>query len=365
MRKVTARGRLKLLPHAEFVFVTCQAKAEHALKDEMSQLWPEFRFSYSQPGFLTYKLPAWLNLAEDFALNTVLGREYGLSLGAVEGESRQAKMDVLEERLAGETFNHLAVFPRLRFLPGSKDDEAAIKAEALAVEAELKGRLSAKNILQNPSNEPLGRWGDRVLDVVLLDEQHWWAGYHRHGPDHLPWPGGLCPFTLPPHAVSRAYLKAAEALTWANFPLHEGQWCAELGSSPGGASQALLERGLNVMGIDPAEMADAVLQHPQFVHIRKRSHEVRRREFRKVRWLLADMNVAPTYTLDAIEAIVQHPENRIRGLLLTLKLLDWKFLTDLPQYLSRVRRWGFPHLHTRQLSHHRQEFALCAIRPHE
>ena len=45
-------------------------------------------------------------------------------------------------------------------------------------------------------------------------------------------------------------------------------------------------------------------------------------ELRKVRWLTADMNVAPTYTLDTVEAIVTHREVHIEGLLLTLKLMD-------------------------------------------
>ena len=79
-----------------------------------------------------------------------------------------------------------------------------------------------------------------------------------------------------------------------------------------------------VTGIDPAEMAPAVLEHPHFTHIRRRSTQVRRREFRKIRWLTADMNVAPDYTLDAVEAIVTHPQINIRGLLLTLKLPEWK-----------------------------------------
>ena len=63
-----------------------------------------------------------------------------------------------------------------------------------------------------------------------------------------------------------------------------------------------------------------MLEHPHFTHIRRRSTQVRRREFRKIRWLTADMNVAPDYTLDAVEAIVTHPQINIRGLLLTLKL---------------------------------------------
>ena len=55
----------------------------------------------------------------------------------------------------------------------------------------------------------------------------------------------------------------------------------------------------------------------------------RRREFRGVKVLAADINVAPNYTLDTVETIVTHPEVRIRGLLLTLKLLDWKLADEL------------------------------------
>ena len=111
-----------------------------------------------------------------------------------------------------------------------------------------------------------------------------------------------------------------EGLRWSQLPIPRGARVAEIGSAPGGASQALLARGCVVTGIDPAEMAPAVLNHPRFTHIRRRSMEVRRRDFQKIRWLTADMNVAPEYTLDAVEAIVTHPRVSIRGLLLTLKL---------------------------------------------
>ena len=113
--------------------------------------------------------------------------------------------------------------------------------------------------------------------------------------------GGIIPLELPPHAVSRAWLKMEEALRWSQLPMEPGSRCVEIGSSPGGASQALLDRGLIVIGVDPAEMDPAVAAHPNFTHLRKRASEVRRKEFRKVRWLTADMNVAPNYTLDAVE----------------------------------------------------------------
>ena len=131
---------------------------------------------------------------------------------------------------------------------------------------------------------------------------------------------------------------------------------------PGGSCQALLHRGLLVAGIDPAAMHPTLLAHPRFVHIRKRAADVRRRDFRQVRWLVADMNVAPTFTLDAAEAIVGHRQVNIRGLLLTLKLLDWKLAEQVPDYLARVRSWGFPYVRARQLQFNRQEICVAAFR---
>ena len=42
------------------------------------------------------------------------------------------------------------------------------------------------------------------------------------------------------------------------------------------------------------------------------------------------MNVAPEYTLDAVESIVTHAEVNIRGLLLTLKLPQWTLAEEVP-----------------------------------
>ena len=136
---------------------------------------------------------------------------------------------------------------------------------------------------------------------------------------------------------------------------------AEIGSAPGGASQALLARGLIVTGVDPAEMAPAVLNHPRFTHIRRRSMEVRRREFQKIRWLTADMNVAPEYTLDAVEAIVTHPRVNIRGMLLTLKLPQWELAANVPEYLARVQSWGYNLVQARQLQYDRREVCVAAL----
>jgi 23S rRNA (cytidine2498-2'-O)-methyltransferase len=200
-----------------------------------------------------------------------------------------------------------------------------------------------------------------VLDCILVEPDEWWLGYHRIRSIPSRWPGGIFHLPeLPDDMVSRAYVKMREALAWSRLPVKRGDTVAEIGSAPGGASQALLSRGLKVIGIDPAAMDERVLAHPKFTYIQKRGHEVRRREFRGVRWLTADINVAPVYTLDTVEGIVTHPSVTIEGLLLTLKLLEWKLAAEVPAYLERIRSWGFKQVAARQLSHNRQEICVAA-----
>ena len=78
-----------------------------------------------------------------------------------------------------------------------------------------------------------------------------------------------------------------------------------------------------------------------------------------MRWLTADLNVAPTYTLDTVEAIVTHADVSVQGMILTLKLLEWSLATEIPAYLDRIHSWGFGRVAARQLHHNRQEICVA------
>jgi 23S rRNA (cytidine2498-2'-O)-methyltransferase len=202
----------------------------------------------------------------------------------------------------------------------------------------------------------------RVLDIVLVEPGEWWIGYHTAVKMTERWPGGAIPLRLPPHAVSRAYAKLEEAIQWSGLPLAADDECVEVGCAPGGASQALLDRGLFVTGIDPADVDPAVLEHSRFRHLKKRGSDVRRKEFTGVRWLVADMNIAPQDTLDEVEAIVRHPNVSIRGMVLTLKFSDWDVAEQLPKFIARVRGCGYRDVRCRQLVTGGQEICLVALR---
>lgn len=347
---------------ASFLLITCQVGAEKAVKGEVAREWPAFRFSYSRPGFVTFKLPPDHGLADNFNLRSVFARAYAFSLGKVIGETTDELARKAWELVGDFPVEQIHVWQRDVHAPGDHGYQPGPTPLAYEAEAALRRydpvQLAGK---QRGTGLPT-RPGELVLDCVLVTPTEWWIGYHRAKSRVSCVPGGLSPVILPHSSVSRAYLKMNESLAWSRLPLKEGDRCVEIGCAPGGSCQALLEREMHVTGIDPADVHPAIKEHPNFVHIRKRGADVRRREFRKTRWLMADLNVAPQYTLDTIEAIVTHPEVKIRGLLLTLKLIEWDLADEVPAYLERIRSWGFPVVQARQLQHNRQEICVVALR---
>ena len=333
------------------------------MKHDVSRRWPDVHAAYSRPGFLTFKVPPDHPIHDDFELPSIFARAYGLSLGKANGSAREQLSQSVWELCGQRPVRRVHVWQRDTAKPGDEGFEPSITPLAVETHQAILQACPTPERLAPSAEDPEkpARRGEFVLDCVLVEPDQWWVGYHKATSTSTRWPGGIIPLQLPSHAVSRAWLKMEEALRWSQLPLVAGSRCVEIGSAPGGASQALLDRDLIVIGVDPAEMDPVVAAHPRFMHLRKRASEVRRKEFRKVRWLTADMNVAPNYTLDVVEEIVTHPEVSIRGLLLTLKLFEWKLAENVPEYLERIRNWGYNQVAARQLAHNRQEIAVAAL----
>lgn len=357
---------------SSFVFVSCQRGAEFAVKQEVFASGFGLRLAFSKSGFVTFKIPA--DFGEDRFLRHkwVFARTHGLSLGKVEGNQLHKLAARLWQLPAVVAQNEIGAFQDIHVwepdaeIPGRNSFEPGISPLAGTIEEALRQQGPAR--LQQPqattsrtSRLPTGR-NQRVLDVVVVEPGQWWVSWHRAELPQQQWPGGIVPVKCPPQAVSRAYLKMEEALQWSAFPFRSGDEWVELGCSPGGSCQALLDHGQFVTGIDPAEVDPLLLERTNFRHLRKRTVEVRRSEFRDVDWLAADMNVVPGYALDTVEAIVAHRRVSIRGLILTLKFPDWKLAKELPEYLSRIHSWGYRDLRARQLAHNAREVCVVALR---
>lgn len=205
-------------------------------------------------------------------------------------------------------------------------------------------------------------WKAKILDLAIIEPNQWWVGTHLAESSAERWPGGVFPIVEPAEMISRAYLKMAEAIHWSRMPFRPGDSIVEIGSSPGGACQYLLDLGMKVVGIDPAEMDPRITANPNFEHVRSRSLQVKRRFFSRFRWLVCDANVAPVYTLDTVESIVTYPTTTIEGLLLTIKLSEWERAQEINAHVDRIRQWGYSKVQVRQLAYNRRECCFAASR---
>jgi 23S rRNA (cytidine2498-2'-O)-methyltransferase len=348
---------------ARFIFVTAQPGSERPLKNELAREHADLKFAFSRPGFVTFRRPE--DGRDELELRSVFARTWGYSLGKVSGTddsalARDAAALVSGER-ASEAPKHLHVWQRERSLPGDEDFDAAGEQLAAELGALLAERCATRG--ERPAVNAVAATGNLVLDCVLVERGEWWLGWHRAASPETRWPGGVPPLAVPQRLISRAYLKIVEALMWAELPVAAGDRCVEIGSAPGGSCLALLERGLLVTGIDPAEMDAAVLAHPNFTHVRARAKDVKRSVFRDCRWLVMDANVAPNYTLDTLEGVLTEGGARPEGLVLTLKLTEPSLAEKLPAIADRLRRFGFRRVRMRQLAFNRREVCAVASNP--
>ncbi len=339
-----------------FIFTTCQAGTEPALKDEVKREHPELKFAFSRPGFVTFKGA----ITGDF--RSIFARAYGTSIARL--ASQDGTLEEKAEWVAQWIADHAVpvtvhVWEREQYAPSEepKDFEPG-KWKRAAIQA-LSQALQ-KRSLQIPINSPVSK--GTILDVVTLEENEWFIGTHSAGLGHNPVPGGTPQIELPPRAPSRAYLKLQEALLWSKAPLRPGDTAVEIGSAPGGASYCLLEKGLNVVGIDPGKMDPEVLKFPTYSHIDQPVSAILRTDLPKsVEWLLLDMNVAPSVALYAIDRLGTRMKDSLLGLFLTLKLSDWKKAKEIPSYLAHIQAMGMSLTRATHLPSNRQEIFVYAL----
>ena len=350
----------QLLQPTPFIYVCCQQGVEAVVKAEIAKGHPGLSFAFSRPGFVTFKLSPDAKLPLKFALASTFARTSGWSVGRADGDDGAELVKQIIASPAAAVCSHIHVWQRDRAVPGQRSFEPGETALAKAVGQQIAAAdvFSGRDVELNRA----ARTDDLVLDVAIVEPNQWWFGFHYVSTVAGRWPGGVPFFDTETDVASRAYFKLREALLWAGIPIQEGDVCAEIGSAPGGACQFLLESGATVIGVDPAEMEPEILKHEKFTHIRRRGNEVKKKDLNDQKWLFADLNATPTYTLDAITEIVSSQHVDVTGMILTLKMTDMKMAEEVTAIRARVKKLGFSVVKTRQLSFNRGEFCLAAVK---
>lgn len=345
-----------------FVFVACQQGAERPLKERFSGDGAPLRLAFSRPGLATFKTSGLQNVS--LLGQSWLARVTGEGLGNVRGKLAE-ELVAQTLSIAGDDFQAIHIFERDRTLPGTRGFEPGPSELTSTI-----GQLFS-SALQQTERAPAKRvplintacaLGSKVIDVILVEPDQWLIGTHTATEIQHCWPGGVYPVVAPDQMVSRAYLKIAEAVAWSQLPMQPGDRVVEIGSAPGGSCQRLLDVGLEVTGVDPAEMDELLLNHPRFEHWRTKAAGMKRKMYSKFKWLTADANVAPNYTLEVVEDIVNYPTSRFQGLLLTIKLSSYELIDQVDAAVEQIRGWGFSRVKVRQLASNRRECCIAAQR---
>lgn len=301
---------------SHFYFALTNPEVELLLKKEISIGHPNLKLSYSRPGFLTFK-----------AENSVTFNPW-------------------MSRLAGICFGKKTVEDLLK-LPKAwlwKRDEGFTPPEELVALSE----------------QSLFKIGEKVTLIMMVGENEYWLGEYILKRSHFQTPGEVSSIEKR-EVPSRAYYKIAEAYEAFDLPMDYEEKVLELGSAPGGASLFLLDQELKVIGVDPAEMDKSILSKRNFKHIRKPFETLNAENFQEdIDWIVSDVNLPPTVVVKEVERFLTFLEPR--GLVLTLKLNQDRYLRMLKPIIESFRKKGFTQVELKYLPSHRQEIALIALR---
>lgn len=299
----------------QFYFALTNSDATNLLKEELKLRYPGLKLSYSRPGFLTFK-----------------------------GEGKNI-FSPLFTRLSGTSLGKFT-FKDLNF--------------SKAWVYKLSEDLNLPQDLEDLSARSLFKVGETVTLIMMVGMDEYWVGNYVLESHHFQTPGEVSSI-LEKKVPSRAYYKIAEAFEAFDLPFKKDERVLELGSAPGGASLFLLEQETKVLGVDPADMDEVVLQNKNFTHLRKPFETITAENFfGDVDWIVSDINLPPTVVLKEVYRMLGFLSPR--GLVLTLKMNQAKHLDVLKAVREQFRKRGYSQVELKYLPSHRQEIALIALR---
>ncbi|RYD50047.1 MAG: hypothetical protein EOP85_00355 [Verrucomicrobiaceae bacterium] len=334
------RLRLPMMkrPETEFLFALTNPGTEKALKHEVEVMGLGWRLSYQRRGFVTFKADSPFVL-ESLDADVACARRLCLSLG---------KSITREDAV-------------------NKLGDVAVVHHARFHDRKMQGVNG-----HDPLPEP--KVGDLVGTVVELGEGEFWSGIHLHKPFLSPDPAGDSGIVMTERSPSRAWLKLEEATRFFDLHFTGKDIVVEVGCAPGGVVLALLDRGVPVIGVDPAKMADVVMESavanretvpvgkPWFYHCRKPAALVSKKDLGQgVTWFMSDMNQSPEVVLKECARFCRMAPG-IRGALMTLKLTDSMQVGERHAWFSALEEMGFRTIRLQQLAVHHRELALLALR---
>lgn len=200
-----------------------------------------------------------------------------------------------------------------------------------------------------------------VVSIVLAADTVY-AGVSRAADNLSDWAGGMQRYRKPKGQISRAAFKLLEAFN--QFALHPtGTRALDMGAAPGGWTQVLVGRGMNVVAVDPAKLHPTLTRHPQVIHVPTTIQPYLKSSPPTFDLLVNDMR------MDALDSakLTARAAAGLRGgglMVMTLKLPHLRAHRAVTQALN-ILRPAYEIMGVKQLFHNRNEVTVAGKKsPH-
>ncbi|MGO4344090.1 SAM-dependent methyltransferase [Paenibacillus sp. MCAF9] len=230
------------------------------------------------------------------------------------------------------------------------------KSEFVYSAADTKAVIDA--VLEEIDAEPVVQQPDVIIAIYAAINQLY-VGFGSPSEMLSDWPGGAVRFQREEGQVSRAKFKLLEAEREFNLNYAQFQNALDVGAAPGGWTSLLLERGLRVTAIDPAELHPSLMAYPTLTYLKRNASEVKFNPD-SFQLLVCDMSWSPMMmcklVLDLEPALTKGATA-----IITVKLMHRKPLQTIRDVISRLST-EFKLQKAKQLFHNREEITLYLIK---
>lgn len=197
---------------------------------------------------------------------------------------------------------------------------------------------------------------EQVVSVMVTTD-HVYIGISLARDNLSDWAGGRHRFAREAGQISRAEFKLLEAIDVFGVDLPKQGVALDLGAAPGGWSRVLLERGLQVIAVDPADLHPSLANHSLVTHVKETAQSYLRRSVTaKFDVIVNDMR------MDALESaalmVALHSYLKAGGFaVMTAKLAERHAQRAVREVLDTLSR-RYAVVGARQLFHNRSEVTI-------
>ncbi|KKO55519.1 SAM-dependent methyltransferase [Paenibacillus sp. DMB20] len=195
---------------------------------------------------------------------------------------------------------------------------------------------------------------------LFAGKEKWYLGVSKPDENLSDWNGGAIRFQREEGQISRAKFKLLEAEKQFSIPFSSFGRALDIGAAPGGWTSFLLERGIQVTAVDPAQMHETLIHRSGLRIIQKNAAEVKFKEH-EFDLIVCDMSWSPKQMARLVTGLLY---SLVPGgtAVITVKLLTKKPMALIKEITGIFEESRMQIQGAKQLFHNRDEITLYMIK---